>query len=163
MSTTERRDQIAASLRNLVTAYTKAMAYLEETLAVLCQELELGEIESFYEPLLARGASANDSDDGGQPVADETLLSIRWRGKTCFLGNTLPFRFFERLARRPNQYFSYERLLDEVWEGPRSFSTIRSVVKVLRKRLVEAGMGDLAETIDGSVRGHYGLMLDKSK
>jgi hypothetical protein len=102
MSTAERKDQIAASLRNLVTAYTKAMAHLEETLAGFCQEPGLGEIESFYEPLLTRGASATDSDDGGQPVADKTLLSIRWQGKTCFFGNTLPFRFFERLARRPN-------------------------------------------------------------
>jgi DNA-binding response OmpR family regulator len=75
----------------------------------------------------------------------------------------LPLKLFERLARRPNQYLSYERLLDEVWEGTRSFSAIRSVVKTLRGRLVKAGMADLADAIDGSVYRHYGLKLDKNK
>ena len=38
MRTTDRRDQIAASLRSLVHAYSKALAHLEETLAVICRE-----------------------------------------------------------------------------------------------------------------------------
>lgn len=163
MSTTERKNQIAASLRGLITAYTKAMAHLEETLALLCRELELGEIAPFFEPLVAFREFQDDSDDTNHPVADKTLLSIRWRGKSCFLGNTLPFLFFERLARRPNQYFSYGQLLDDVWEGLRASSAIHSVVKVLRRKLAEAGMADLAHAIDGSVYGHYGLRLDRSK
>ena len=153
MRTTDRRDQIAASLRSLVHAYSKALTHLEDTLAVICRELDLEGIETFYEPLVSRRDSIPEPADADRPVADRTLLSVRWRGKTCFLGNTLPFRLLDRLARRPNQYFSYEQLLDDVWEGPRSFSAIRSVVKVLRRKLVEAGMDDLANTIDGTVSG----------
>lgn len=161
MNTTERNDQIAASLRGLASAYSKAMAQLEETLAVLCRELELGEMATFLEPLAETQGPAEAAFDEGRPVADNTLLSIRWRGKSCFLGNTIPFWFFERLARRPNQYFSYQQLLDDVWEGPRTSSAIHSVAKVLRRKLGEAGMADLARAIDGSVYGHYGLRLDR--
>jgi hypothetical protein len=163
MSTKVRKDQIAASLRNLVTAYSKAMAHLEDALAVLCKELELGEIEMFDKRLLTLRDPTHAPEDADRPIADQPLLSVRWHGKSCFLGNTMPFWFFERLARRPNQYYSYEQLLDEVWEGSRTFSAIRSVVKVLRRKLVAAGMADLADAIDGSVSRHYGLMLDKSK
>jgi len=159
----DRRDEIATSLRSLVRAYCKALSHLEETLTVICRELDLGEIEMFYEPLASRHNPIREPARTDRPLIDRTLLSVQWHGKTCFLGNTLPFRFLERLARKPNQYFSYEQLLDDVWEGPRSFSAIRSVVKVLRKKLVEAGMEDLANAIDGTVCRHYGLMLDKSK
>jgi DNA-binding response OmpR family regulator len=163
MSPTDRRDEIAASLRSLVQAYCKALSHLEETLAVICRELDLGEIEMFYEPLASRQDPVEESARADRPLIDRTLLSVEWRGKTCFLGNTLPFRLLERLARRPNQYFSYEQLLDDVWEGPRSFSAVRSVVKVLRKKLTAAGMNDLANAIDGTVCHHYGLMLARSK
>ena len=163
MNAKVQKSQIADSLRNLVTAYSEALAHLEDALAVLCKDLELGEIEIFHNRLLTLQAPTHDPEDAARPIADRSLLSVRWRGKSCFLGNTLPFRFFERLARRPNQYYSYEQLLDEVWEGTRTFSAIRSVVKVLRRKLVAAGMDDLANAIDGSVSRHYGLMLDKSK
>jgi len=63
--------------------------------------------------------------------------------------------------RRPNRYITREQLLDEVWGGCRSDAAVRSVVRDLRKRLKEAGMGDLAEAIDGSNRGRYGLMLNR--
>ncbi len=98
------------------------------------------------------------SKDAG-PIADRDTLSIRWRGKTCCLGNTLAFWFFERLARRPGQLVSNQQLLDEVWDGIRSKEAIRSVVKVLRQKLREAGMEELAIAVDGSNRDHYGLKL----
>jgi hypothetical protein len=50
-------------------------------------------------------------------------------------------------------------LLEDVWGGERQAATIRGVVKRLRERLRENGMQQLADAIDGSVRGHYGLML----
>ena len=134
-----------------------------DALAVLCKDLELGEIEIFHSRLLTLQAPTHDPEDAARPIADRPILSVRWRGKSCFLGNTLPFWFFERLARRPNQYYSYEQLIEDVWEGQRTFSAIRSVVRVLRRKLVAAGMDDLANAIDGSVSHHYGLMLDKSK
>lgn len=83
-----------------------------------------------------------------------------WIGRRCFLGRTLTFKLFERLARRPNQYVTYDRLLQDVWNGLRSNEAIRSVVKELRRKLIDAGMSDLAEAIDGSNRECYGLILD---
>jgi DNA-binding response OmpR family regulator len=92
-------------------------------------------------------------------IVDHDTLSIRWRGRTCCLGNTLAFWFFERLARCPGQLISHQQLLHEVWDGVRSKEAIRSVVKVLRQKLREAGMDELAAAVDGSSREHYGLKL----
>ncbi len=97
----------------------------------------------------------------GRLVADRGTLSINWDGRTCYLGFTLPFQLFEALARRPNRYIPVEDLLDEVWADVRSDAAVRSVVRDLRSRLRAAGMADLAEAIDGSNRGRYGLLLDR--
>lgn len=88
---------------------------------------------------------------------ERAMLAIIWRGRTCHLGNTLPFRFIERIARRPGHYVRVSQLVDELWGGSRSPSSVRSVVSELRFKLRAAGMGDLAELIDGSNPGHYGL------
>jgi hypothetical protein len=50
-------------------------------------------------------------------------------------------------------------LLDSVWDDPREGSAIRGVAKRLRHRLAAAGMADVADAIDGSVSGFYGLIL----
>lgn len=92
-------------------------------------------------------------------IADCETLSVVWNDKTCFLGNTLLFRFFERLARSPNRYVPHSELLEDVWGGVRDMSTIRGVAKRLRDRLREEDMGELADAIDGSVIRHYGLKL----
>lgn len=94
------------------------------------------------------------------PIVDRTTFAVHWGGKTCYLGNTLPFRFLERLARRPNQLVPCDQLLDDVWRCCRSREAIRSVVKVLRQKLSQAGMEDLAEAIDGTTARHYGLILN---
>jgi hypothetical protein len=102
-------------------------------------------------------------DEGPLPqssIADRKTFSVRWRNRTCYLGNSLPFRLLERLADRPNQLIHHDQLLDEVWECRRSRESIRSVVRVLRQKLCHAGMKDLAEAIDGTTARHYGLMLD---
>jgi hypothetical protein len=93
------------------------------------------------------------------PVADRATFSVHWHDNTCYLGNSLPFRLMERLAYYPNQLIHRDRLLNEVWECRRSREAMRSVVKVLRRKLCQAGMEDLAEAIDGTTAHHYGLML----
>ena len=85
------------------------------------------------------------------------MLSVLWKGRTCYLGYTLPFRLIERLAQRPGHYLRVDRLADDLWDGPRAASTVRSAVSDLRAKLVAAGMRDLASMIDGSNPGHYGL------
>jgi len=95
-----------------------------------------------------------------QPTIDWTTFSVHWDGKTCVLGNTLPLRLLERLGRRPNQFIHCDQLLDDVWQGPRSKEAVRSVVKVLRQKLIQAGMHDLAASINGNQPHHYGFIPD---
>jgi len=95
-----------------------------------------------------------------RPLVDDSTLSLYWRDKTCSLRNTILFRLARRLARQPNQYISEDELLYSVWEGNiRSPDTIRSAIRHLRKRLMQAGMNDLAIAIHGTA-GRYGLILD---
>lgn len=91
---------------------------------------------------------------------DPGTLSVRWDGRECVLGASIGFRLMERLARRPGRYVSHDQLLEDVWRCFRSTSTVRSAVRDLRRRLADSGMGDLAERIDGTHRGHYALLLD---
>jgi hypothetical protein len=126
MKTKRRKEEIAASLKLLASTYVQAVRQLEDTLAILCRELDLQET-SWLENVLALEPVASPAASAFRPVADRTTLSVLFQGKTCFLGNTLLFRFFEVISRRPNLYISHDQLLDEVWGGIRSESTIRNV------------------------------------
>ncbi len=150
-----RRLQIQISLRRIVAAHVAAMKALEETSAMLNAEFDLamGSVDR------RRSASPNKSA-ATRPFVDRALLSVIHRGKSCFLGNTLPLRLIERLLRSPNQYMSHEQLQEEVWDAVRSRAALRSVVKVLRAKLREAGMTGLAGAIDGRVAGHYALFIN---
>jgi DNA-binding response OmpR family regulator len=91
---------------------------------------------------------------------DQAMLSVVFQGRSCFLGNTLPFKFVGCLASRPNIYVPYQHLLSDIWNGGlRSDAAIRSVVKTLKNKLRQANMGKLADSIDGSVPRHYALKL----
>lgn len=131
------------------------MDLMEQILSLLCEELALDPLSYFKtRPRL-------DSSTGqGSFLIDDMVLSIKFRGKICFLGNTLPFKFLSALAQRPNTYVPYEDLLAEVWHGAvRSDDAVRSVVKTLRSKLRNAGLAELADAIDGTVHGHYSLKL----
>lgn len=102
---------------------------------------------------------------GVRPVSgliDSATFSVRWNGRVCHLGYTVPYRLFVCLSRQPNEFVSHQQLLDDVWGGPRSGSAVRSAVAELRSRLSGAGMKDLAAAIDGSNAGFYGLRLPAS-
>jgi len=81
------------------------------------------------------------------PIVDPRTLSVRWNGHDCVLGGSIGFRLIQRLARRPNHYASHADLLDDVWGCQRSTSTVRSAVRDLRRRLVEANMPELARSL----------------
>jgi DNA-binding response OmpR family regulator len=149
---TDKRDAIRRSLLKLVESYTVEL--VEQTMALLDEAVS--EPVPAYSPSLAPKSTQSKSRG---LLIDGTLLTVTFRGRTCFLGNTLPFRLLARLAKRPNAYVPHQVLLDDVWQGPRSDSAIRSVVKVLRSKLRKSGLGELADAITGSQRGHYVLRL----
>jgi hypothetical protein len=155
--------EIADSLRRLALAHSNAVAYFEETVSVLCRALHMDE-NGFQLPI---HRTANPlpppAVDPTIPTVDESLLSVVYRNRRCFLGNTLPLWFFKRLARQPNHYIPYRDLLKDVWDGQRSNEAVRSVAQVLKQKLKKARMGDVAKAIDGSNRGHFGLILDKMR
>lgn len=157
MITGDKKQLIQESLRTLAEKHSAAVEQLEQTIAVLSGVLEIDSL--VVVTALGTPRSVQSPSRRETPRADISTLSVVWGGRVCFLGNTLLFRFFERLARSPNQYISHVDLLDDVWEGQREGSTIRGVAKRLRDRLTSAGMHDLAAAIDGSVAGYFGLNL----
>ena len=152
---THRREQIQRSLRSLAKSHAATMALLEEMLDLVGEEYSLDPSSYFQTTPLSRSLQGNKLD----LRVDRGLFSVTFQGKACFLGNTFPFKFLSHLAQQPNTYFSYEELLANVWQGIRSDSAVRSVVKTLRSKLRKSGLADLATAIDGSAFGHYALKL----
>lgn len=93
---------------------------------------------------------------------DRSTYSVWWAERSCPLGHTMAFRVIERLARSPNEYISTDRLLVDLWGATRTPSTVRSTVCGLKTKLRDAGLAELAKRIDGTTRGHYGLMLSSA-
>jgi DNA-binding response OmpR family regulator len=94
-----------------------------------------------------------------RPMVNPSTFTVVWQGRHCHLGPSILFKLIERLSRQPDRFYPYDILLDEVWDGLRSNTAIRSAVKRLRRALCEAGMVDLAGAIKG--RGKcYGLFLN---
>jgi DNA-binding response OmpR family regulator len=151
-----KREQIRHTLRNLAESYAATMELMEQTFALLDEDLAIDAITFWNSRTSARLYPAIRS-----PHVDHDQLQVHFRGKTCLLGNTLPFRFLAYLLRRPNKYVTYEELLHHVWDGRRSDAAVRSVVKRLRQQLRRGGMGDLADAIDGSHAGRYAFRLKK--
>ena len=93
------------------------------------------------------------------PLIDQSRFTVTLGGRTCRLGNTIPFRFLARLVKSPGRYVSHEQLIDDVWDGQGSDDALRSVAKHLRRRLREAGLDDLAGAINGLTPGYFVLRL----
>lgn len=144
------KEQIREILKNLAYTHSLVVEQMESMIRVLTQMLEA------EEALLSEERTGHRRD---WPLANQVTFSAEWQGKSCFLGNTLLFWFFERLSRTPNRFVSHEELLDQVWGGDRTTSTIRGVAKRLRDKLDESGMPELSERIDGSETGYYGLIM----
>jgi len=140
----------------------RRFAAIQVELALCVEELfELKRPAAADEGQGAGGRSRRTEDDwlSRRPVVDESTFTVLWAGKVCHLGCGLPFQLFQRLARRPNQWASYEALIEDVWLGAlRSDEAIRSEIRRVRQKLKGAGLPDLAAAIKGSNR-HYGLIL----
>jgi len=108
--------------------------------------------------LSANGAPRLVSTDH-RPILDESTKRVLWKDRSVHLGHTLYYQVLQRLARRPDQYVTHLDLMREVWENEElKTTTIRSVVRKLRGKLREGGMGELADAIHGH-NGRYMLRL----
>ena len=153
-------DRIVERLTQLAEAHARAVCLLGEIVSALCEDLDL---DAASIVAVDPGAAGLPPAQACKPipVADPNTLAVHWNGRTCFLGKTLAFKLFERLARRPNHFFSHAVLLDDVWQCQVTKEAMRSVIKTLKQKLRTAGMEDLAMAIDGSRRECYGLMVGR--
>lgn len=91
---------------------------------------------------------------------DRGTFSVRWRGAASVIGPTVSFYFMEAISRRPNRFYTYEQLIEAVWEGePVAEATIRGAARDLRHRLKADGMPDLAKAVRGKMK-MYGLITE---
>lgn len=103
-------------------------------------------------------AGGNGARNNGL-VVSSAMCSVRWRGRCCVLGPSMPLRLIHRLAQHPDRFFTYDMLMDEVWERRCSDAALRALVCRLRKSLKDAEMIDLADAI--RVQGRcVGLFLN---
>lgn len=91
----DRRESVRLALRTLAESHAATLRLMEETYALLADELALDPLDFLARHLPpAGGPSANEN----RPVLDDARLTVVFRGRTCHLGNTLPFRLLTRLA-----------------------------------------------------------------
>lgn len=148
----ERKRAIREALATLASSHAIIVQQLELAIELLNEEIDVDDVPLPVQAFDLFGSRQNSLVDPG-------AQSVLWKGRVCFLGNNLLFRFFERISRSPNQFISYDVLLEDVWGGQREHSSIRGVAKRLRDRLAMNGMAELSSKIDGSNSGFYRLIL----
>ncbi|MBI1372490.1 MAG: hypothetical protein GC159_06990 [Phycisphaera sp.] len=95
----------------------------------------------------------------GELVVSVATCRVEWRGRQCALGPSLLFRLFHRISQHPGRYYSFDLLMNEVWQRRCSDDAVRASVKRLRRTLLDADMPDLASAIQA--RGRCcGLFID---
>jgi DNA-binding response OmpR family regulator len=141
------------TLAELTTLHVAAAAAAEQAWSVLAKQDEA----------YPQGVSCGDCHRGCLPHdhlrVDPMTFTVEWQGQRCDLGPSILFKLIQRLASRPGRYFTYDILMEDVWEQRCSNATVRSAVKRLRRAMRDAGMPELATAIRG--RGEcYGVFLD---
>jgi hypothetical protein len=96
-------------------------------------------------------AAPSGSRPGQLPIADRATFCARWANRSCHLGETKAFLLLERLARRPNHLVHRDVLLADVWDEHTSPEALRSTVKILRRKLRDAGMAPRNERPDHDI------------
>ncbi len=136
----------------LATLHAAAAATVERTWSVLAEHDEV-DLQGFSCGDLPGRCLPND-----RLIVNPTTFTVEWQGQRCYLGSTILFRLIQRLARRPGRHFTYDILMEDVWQRRCSNTIIRSAVKRLRKAMRDAGMPELASAIRGQGQC-YGVFL----
>jgi len=108
------------------------------------------------------GQPTNQSSELGTPpynelLFDPTEFQVSFRGIVCRLGKSKEYAILEYLGQRSGKNISHSDLQSAVWNGIRERGTIHHAVYKLRRRLKQAGLGDIQ--IVSEVRDHYRLIL----
>lgn len=149
------RDSRIQSIRRRVAALQVELTTCIEELLALTEYEPFDGSPNYQQSSVGNECQAND----GAPVIDEHTFTIQWNGEIVHIGCGIPFRLFAFLARHPEQFIPYDRLIEHVWHGaPRSDQTIRSQLRRVRDGLRAAGLSTLADAIKADNR-HYGMLL----
>lgn len=84
------------------------------------------------------GMHGHTAENNGLVVCS-SMCSVQWRGQSCVLGPSLLLRLIFRLAQHPNRYFTYDFLMEDVWQRRCTDAALRALVRRLRKALVNSG------------------------
>lgn len=129
----ELMERIQDALAELATIHAEAAAIAERAWTALAEndgdELQGGACDECQ----------NRSSSSGRPLISSAKFTAQWHGRCCDLGPSIMFKLIQRLARRPNRYYSYDVLMADVWDRRCSNETVRSAVKRLRKALRKVG------------------------
>src|SRR5689334_17508226 len=99
-----KRELLRQTLRSLAESHAATMELMEQTLVLLGEEFAVDAV-TFWK---VRVSIMSDRPAGTDLHIDRDQLQVVFHGRTCVLGNTLPFKLLERLARRPNAYVTHE-------------------------------------------------------
>ncbi len=94
----------------------------------------------------------------GGLIIDRNTFTVSYKGNSCFLGNKTMFHLLVRLNQSPSTPVSYHTLAQDVWGDDLTTDwTIQKQANLLKKKLRAEGLQGVE--IDGSVKGHYSLIL----
>ena len=112
----------------LTALHTAATAVAERALLALADYGRIGERD---EPSCKFQCRPTASE---RPMVNPSAFTVVWQGRHCHLGPSILFKLIERLARQPDRFYPYDILMEDVWDGLRSNTAVRSAVKRLRRR-----------------------------
>jgi hypothetical protein len=134
-----------ADIQNALEALLRYIRKEQATTSVQATAIRTHAVEAGPSPVIAcEDSQPGNVADPSAFIIDFSTFSVRWRGMECPLGNTKPFQVLVRLAKRPGKFVAVRALTDDVWgvDTPEK-NTVQKTVGTLRKKLEDAGMGDL--------------------
>jgi hypothetical protein len=96
------------------------------------------------------------------PVIDpDEQFTIRWRGYPCYLGDNDSFRIMRRIIEAKNRMASREEIGLAIGSDYFTDEALRQAASRLKKKLKEAGLGELAARLKTTENGKY-VYLDQT-
>ena len=107
---------------------------------------------------IGRFGNHSSASRSGKFDNQPNTFTVSYKGKSCFLGNKTMFHLLVRLNQSPSTPVSYHTLAQDVWGDDLTTDwTIQKQANLLKKKLRAEGLQGVE--INGSVKGHYSLIL----